>query len=183
VSTSTQTTQLAKSFGIEIIDFNNLDSLELVIDGADEVDPHNNLIKGGGGALLMEKIVGTFAKELLIIADETKIVNVLGKFPLPVEIVQFGSDKTKKHICALLNDIKQNNFRSKLRKSKKNNFLTDESNFILDLHLNEIKDPYALSEQLLSIPGVIEVGLFLDMASTILIGRNDYTTTVITGER
>ena len=173
VSTSTQTTSLAKSFGIEILDFNTVKDLEVVIDGADEVDPNKNLIKGGGGALLMEKLVANFSKDLIIIVDQTKLVNTLGNFPLPIEIVKFGSEKTKEHIYSLLNDLDYINFEIFFRKDQGNNYLTDESNFILDLHLNEIKDPYTLNQQLLMIPGVIEVGLFLNMASKVIVGQND----------
>ena len=173
VSTSGQTTDLAASLGIEVIDFNSVEEIEILIDGADEVDPNKNLIKGGGGALLLEKIVANFSKNLIIIADETKMVRTLGNFPLPVEIVKFGSDKTTNHICSLLNDLKYIGFEITLRRDQKNNYLTDESNFILDLHLNQIKDAYLLSRELLMIPGVIEVGLFLDMASKIIVGRED----------
>ena len=173
ISTSSQTTNLATSLGIEVLDFNSVEEIEILIDGADEVDPSKNLIKGGGGALLMEKIVANFSKNLIIIADETKMVNTLGKFPLPVEIVRFGYDKTRNNICNLLSDLKYTDFQVILRRDKRNNFLTDESNFILDLHLNQIEDAYLLSRELLMIPGVIEVGLFLDMASKVIVGRDD----------
>ena len=173
VSTSTQTTSLAKSLGIEILDFNAVKDLAVVIDGADEVDPNKNLIKGGGGALLMEKLVANFSKDLIIIVDQTKLVNSLGNFPLPIEIVKFGSEKTKGHIYSLLNDLDYINFEIFFRKDQGNNYLTDESNFILDLHLNQIKDPYTLNQQLLMVPGVIEVGLFLNMASKVIVGQND----------
>ena len=173
VSTSSQTTNLAISLGIEVLDFNNVGEIEIVIDGADEVDPCKNLIKGGGGALLMEKIVANFSKNLIIIADETKMVKTLGNFPLPVEIVKFGSEKTTNHIYNLLNDLKYSGFKIRIRKDQKNNYSTEESNFILDLHLNQIKDAYLLNRELMMIPGVIEVGLFLDMASKVIVGRDD----------
>ena len=173
VSTSSQTTNLAISLGIEVLDFNNVGEIEIVIDGADEVDPCKNLIKGGGGALLMEKIVANFSKNLIIIADETKMVKTLGNFPLPVEIVKFGSEKTTNHISNLLNDLKYSDFEIRIRKDQKNNYSTEESNFILDLHLNQIKDAYLLNRELMMIPGVIEVGLFLDMASKVIVGRDD----------
>ena len=173
VSTSSQTTNLAISLGIEVLDFNNVGEIETVIDGADEVDPCKNLIKGGGGALLMEKIVANFSKNLIIIADETKMVKTLGNFPLPVEIVKFGSEKTTNHISNLLNDLKYSDFEIRIRKDQKNNYSTEESNFILDLHLNQIKDAYLLNRELMMIPGVIEVGLFLDMASKVIVGRDN----------
>ena len=173
VSTSSQTTNLAISLGIEVLDFNNVGEIETVIDGADEVDPCKNLIKGGGGALLMEKIVANFSKNLIIIADETKMVKTLGNFPLPVEIVKFGSEKTTNHISNLLNHLKYSDFEIRIRKDQKNNYSTEESNFILDLHLNQIKDAYLLNRELMMIPGVIEVGLFLDMASKVIVGRDN----------
>ena len=173
VSTSSQTTNLATSLGIEVLDFNNVGEIEIVIDGADEVDPCKNLIKGGGGALLMEKIVANFSKNLIIIVDETKMVKTLGNFPLPVEIVKFGSEKTTNHIYNLLNDLKYSDFEIRIRRDQKNNYSTEESNFILDLHLNQIKDAYLLNRELMMIPGVIEVGLFLDMASKVIVGRDD----------
>ena len=173
VSTSSQTTNLAISLGIEVLDFNNVGEIEIVIDGADEVDPCKNLIKGGGGALLMEKIVANFSKNLIIIADETKMVKTLGNFPLPVEIVKFGSEKTTNHISNLLNDLKYVDFEIRIRRDQKNNYSTEESNFILDLHLNQIKDAYLLNRELMMIPGVIEIGLFLDMASKVIVGRDD----------
>ena len=121
----------------------------------------------------MEKLVANFSKNLIIIADETKMVNRLGKFPLPVEIVRFGHDKTKNHIFGLLRNLKYKEFEIILRRDEGNNYLTDESNFILDLHLNQIKDAYLLERELLMVPGVVEVGLFLDMASKIIVGREE----------
>ena len=164
---------MASSLGIEILDFNSVEEIEFLIDGADEIDTSKNLIKGGGGALLMEKIVANCSKNLIIIADQTKMVNTLGKFPLPVEIVRFGYEKTKIHICSLLRDLKYTEFEIILRRDRGKDYLTDESNFILDLHLNKIKDAYILSRELRMIPGVVEVGLFLGMASKVIIGRDN----------
>ena len=96
VSTSSETTSLATSLGINIVALDQVDELDVVIDGADEVDNENNLIKGGGGALLMEKIVASCSKQFIIIVDPSKIVSKLGKFPLPVEVVQFGSERIKR---------------------------------------------------------------------------------------
>ena len=121
----------------------------------------------------MEKIVANFSKKLVIIADETKMVKTLGKFPLPVEIVRFGCEKTKKHIISLLSDLKYTDFKIILRGDQSTTYFTDESNFILDLHLNKINDAYQLNRELKMIPGVIEVGLFLDMAQNVIIGRDN----------
>ncbi len=179
VSTSTETTDLASSLGINIIDLDKVDELNVVIDGADEVDPENNLIKGGGGALLMEKIVASCSKQFIIIVDSSKIVSNLGKFPLPVEVVQFGSERIKASIERFLISIGYQTPKVTFRRSASNKYVTDQQNYILDLHLNEILDPKTLSIGLLQIVGVVEVGLFIDMASKIIIGNDDGSCKVI----
>ena len=179
VSTSTETTDLASSLGINIIDLDQVDELNVVIDGADEVDPENNLIKGGGGALLMEKIVASCSKQFIIIVDSSKIVSNLGKFPLPVEVVQFGSERIKASIVRFLISLGYQMHKVNFRRSASNKYVTDQQNYILDLHLNEILDPKTLSIGLLQIVGVVEVGLFIDMASKIIIGNDDGSCKVI----
>ena len=179
VSTSTETTDLASSLGINIIDLDQVDELNVVIDGADEVDPENNLIKGGGGALLMEKIVASCSKQFIIIVDSSKIVSNLGKFPLPVEVVQFGSERIKASIERFLISLGYHMPKVTFRRSASNKYVTDQQNYILDLHLNEILDPKTLSIGLLQIVGVVEVGLFIDMASKIIIGNDDGSCKVI----
>ena len=179
VSTSTETTDLASSLGINIIDLDQVDELNIVIDGADEVDPENNLIKGGGGALLMEKIVASCSKQFIIIVDSSKLVSNLGKFPLPVEVVQFGSERIKASIERFLISIGYQTPKVTFRRSALNKYVTDQQNYILDLHLNEILDPKTLSIGLLQIVGVVEVGLFIDMASKIIIGNDDGSCKVI----
>ena len=179
VSTSRETTSLAKSLGINIVDLDQVHELDVVIDGADEVDPENNLIKGGGGALLMEKIVASCSKQLIIIVDSSKIVSNLGKFPLPVEVVQFGSERIKDSIERFLISLGYQTPKVTFRRSDTNKYVTDQQNYILDLHLNEILDAKTLSQGLLQIVGVVEVGLFLDMASKIIIGNDDGSCKVI----
>ena len=179
VSTSTETTDLASSLGINIIDLDQVDELNVVIDGADEVDPENNLIKGGGGALLMEKIVASCSKQFIIIVDSSKIVSNLGKFPLPVEVVQFGSERIKASIERFLISLGYQTPKVTFRRSASNKYVTDQQNYILDLHLNEILDPKTLSIGLLQIVGVVEVGLFINMASKIIIGNDDGSCKVI----
>ena len=179
VSTSRETTSLAKSLGINIVDLDQVHELDVVIDGADEVDPENNLIKGGGGALLMEKIVASCSKQFIIIVDSSKIVSNLGKFPLPVEVVQFGSERIKDSIERFLISLGYQTPKVTFRRSDTNKYVTDQQNYILDLHLNEILDAKTLSLGLLQIVGVVEVGLFIDMASKIIIGNDDGSCKVI----
>ena len=151
----------------------------MVIDGADEVDPKNNLIKGGGGALLMEKIVASHTKQFIVIVDASKIVSKLGKFPLPIEIVRFGSERTKCSVEKLLSRLGYQKPKVYFRDSPYGKYVTDQQNFILDLHLNEIQDTNSIYQGLLGIVGVIEVGLFLGMASKIIIGDSDGSCRVI----
>ena len=179
VSTSSETTRLATSLGINIVALDYVDDLDVVIDGADEVDTENNLIKGGGGALLMEKIVASCSKQFIIIVDPSKIVSKLGKFPLPVEVVQFGSERIKEAIERFLITLGYQMPKVTFRRSATNKYVTDQHNYILGLHLNEILDSKTLSLGLLQIVGVVEVGLFIDMASKIIIGNDDGSCKVI----
>ena len=179
MSTSKETTSLATSLGINIIDLDQVDELDVVIDGADEVDPKSNLIKGGGGALLMEKIVASYSKQFIVIVDASKIVSKLGKFPLPIEIVQFGSKKTKDSVEKLLSGLGYQNPKVYFRSSPSGKYVTDQKNYILDLHLNEIQDTNLIYQGLRGIVGVIEVGLFMGMASKIIIGDSNGSCRVV----
>ncbi len=156
-----------------------VEELDVVIDGADEVDPKNNLIKGGGGALLMEKIVASHSKKFIVIVDASKIVSKLGKFPLPIEVVRFGSEKTKDSVEKLLSRLGYQKPLVCFRSSPSGKYLTDQQNYILDLHLNEIQDTNAINQGLRGIVGVVEVGLFIDMAYKIIIGDSDGSYRVI----
>ena len=173
VPTSNSTMELAKELGIELANLNEVGKLDFVFDGADEFDPHLNLIKGGGGALLQEKIVAKSAKEMIVLADESKQVNFLGKFPLPVEIIRFGSDKT----ISLVKEYLADHFGTPptiiLRHKNETPFISDESHFIIDIFLEKIKEPKRLNVQLNSIVGVVDTGLFTDIASSVVIGKND----------
>jgi ribose 5-phosphate isomerase A len=168
VPTSIATDRLAKETGIAISDLNEIESLPLTIDGADEIDPNGQLIKGGGGALLQEKIVAAASEELIIIADNSKLVQQLGKFPLPVEVVPFGYKQVQQKIissglCKTVN----------LRQKNNRPFITDHQHYILDCTFEKIDDPFALNSVLHLIPGVAETGLFIDMASKAIIGHED----------
>lgn len=168
VSTSNQTTELAKSLGIKIINLNEVDKIDLTIDGADEVDKNLNGIKGGGGALLFEKIVAAASEKVIWIIDSSKFVKELGRFPLPVEVVSFGSNH-------LLKNFDKLGYNPKIRKSGNENFVTDSGNLIVDIHLNEIKNPIKLEQEIKLIPGVVEVGLFNNIADMIIVGKENST--------
>ena len=179
VSTSEETTSLAKRLGINIVDLDQVEELDVVIDGADEVDPKNNLIKGGGGALLMEKIVANHSRQFIVIVDASKIVSKLGKFPLPIEIVRFGSEKTKNSVEKLLRRFGYQKPKVYFRGSPSSKYVTDQQNYILDLHLNEIEDTKRMYQGLIGVVGVVEVGLFINMAAKIIIGDTDGSCKVI----
>ena len=173
VPTSAQTQKLAEQLGIKVIELNDAVDINLAIDGADEVSNELNLIKGGGGAMLKEKMVAYSAKRFVVMADETKLVRLLGKFPLPVEVVKFGWRKVKQHIEAL--GCRQ----VTLRVRNGNIFVSDEGHYIIDCHFDSITDPSELNEKIDSIPGVVETGLFLNMAESVLVGYNNGTTRMI----
>ena len=152
----------AAGLGIPLTTLDECQTIDVTVDGADEVDPHLRLIKGGGGALLREKIVASASKQVVIIADETKRVRVLGKFGLPVEVVKFAQAVVRKKIEALGAKVS-------LRRDGNGPFLTDENNYILDCHFGEIKDADGLARELSDMPGVVEHGLFIGMASVVLV--------------
>ncbi|SRR5579871_6288611 len=168
VPTSAQSAQLAKEAGITVSDLDKVDQLSLTIDGADEIDPKGQLIKGGGGALLQEKIVASASKELIIIADYTKLVKQLGKFPLPVEVISFGYKQVWKKILqsGVCKEIK-------LREKEGKIFITDHQHYILDCYCEKIEDAFLLNENLHLIPGVVETGLFINMTTKAIIAYGD----------
>ncbi|HCY74426.1 MAG TPA: ribose 5-phosphate isomerase A [Ignavibacteriales bacterium] len=168
VSTSKQTTKLAKGLGIEITDINLVDKIHLTIDGADEVDPNLNGIKGGGGALLFEKVTAAASEKVIWIIDSSKYVKLLGKFPLPVEVIPFGSNHLFKRFF-------EAGYNPAVRKIGKENYLTDSGNEIIDLQINKIQDSVKLENEIKLIPGVVEVGLFNNIADTVIIGRENST--------
>ena len=167
VPTSSDTRTRALEAGIEIIDLNEVDNLSITIDGADEVDPEFQLIKGGGGALLQEKMVAAVSEKLVIIADESKYVARLGKFPLPVEVIPNGWKHVQKKIIA------QGCLRAELRSNINEPYRTDNGHYIIDCHYGTIPDAVALNTALHLIPGVIETGLFIDMADKVILGYAD----------
>ncbi|MBS4196732.1 ribose-5-phosphate isomerase RpiA [Lederbergia citri] len=166
VPTSKQTEQLAKELGIPLVNMSSIEQIDITIDGADEANPEFELIKGGGGALLREKMVASISKRMIVVMDETKYVAHLGKFPLPVEITQFGWEMTSKQVSTL-------GCEPKLRVENNLSFITDNGNYILDCHFGEILDAKRLNEELNMIPGVVENGLFVNIADTMVIGNSD----------
>jgi ribose 5-phosphate isomerase A len=173
VATSVRTAQLAREVGIPIKTLDEVRWLDLTIDGADEYDPELNLIKGGGGALLHEKIVATASDQMVVIADLSKQVDRLGAFPLPVEVIPFGWQTTKALIEEMLSNVEVLGRSTSLRLNGADPFRTDEGNYILDLHLRRIANPAQLSLVLNQIPGVVENGLFLDICDVLVIGNAD----------
>ena len=167
VPTSRQTRELLISRQIPVIELNEVDTLDLVVDGADELDHQLQLIKGGGGALLQEKMVAYAARQYVIIADEDKLVNQLGRFPLPVEVIPFGYRQVKRAVEQAYN------CQATLRLKNGQPFLTDNQNYILDLGMQEITNPGQVQAFLNNIPGVVENGLFLGMAQEALIGKSN----------
>jgi len=169
VPTSTQTKSLAEKAGITTVDLNDIDVLPLTIDGADEIDGQFQLIKGGGGALLREKMVASASEQLIIIADDSKCVPQLGRFPLPVEVIPSGWKQVQKKILAL--GCKK----VALRKEHTQAFITDNGQHILDCYFEKIDDAGALNISLHLIPGVVETGLFINMTHATVIGYADGT--------
>jgi len=172
-ATSQATADLATRLGIRIEGLDEIGWLDLTLDGADELDPDLNLIKGGGAALLREKIVACASDRMVVMADGTKVVDRLGAFHLPVEVIAFGWQTTRELICRALARLDLTERPILLRKHDDQPLLTDEGNYILDLALEAIPDPHALSQALNEIPGVVENGLFLNLCDLALIGQPD----------
>ncbi|WP_409361854.1 ribose-5-phosphate isomerase RpiA [Bartonella heixiaziensis] len=172
VATSLYSEQLCRKFGVPVATLEQMPELDLDIDGADEIGPEMTLIKGGGGALLREKIVATASRKMLVIADETKIVKTLGAFALPIEVNPFGMNATYRAIEKAAEDLGLSG-EITLRMNGDNPFETDGGHFILDASLGRILQPKLLSEALLAIPGVIEHGLFLGLASRAVVAMAD----------
>lgn len=172
-STSQATADLAESLGLKIESLDDIGWLDLTIDGADEVDPDLNLIKGGGAAHLREKIVAMASDRMVVIADQGKVVDRLGQFHLPVEVIPFGWQTTRKLITRALDALELTQRPVLLRQRDEKPLLTDEGNLILDLALEAIPDPRALADELSRIAGVVEHGLFLNICQLAIIGRPD----------
>lgn len=173
VPTSTRTADLAREVGIDVISLDEARWLDLTIDGADEFDANLNLIKGGGGALLQEKIVATASDQMIVIADIGKEVETLGAFPLPVEVIPFGWQTTKSLLEEMLISMDVLGRDASLRMNGERPFVTDEGNYILDLHLGRIGKANQLAMVLNQMPGVVENGLFIDICDVVILGYGD----------
>ncbi len=166
VPTSVHTKELAERLGIPLLTLDDIQQIDITIDGADEIDPQLHLIKGGGGALLREKIIASASRQMIVVGDSSKQVAMLGKFPLPVEVIPFAQVLLGKKISALGASV-----RLRMDASGKP-FVTDEGHHILDCSFGQIPDPPALARQLSDMPGVVEHGLFINLASVALIAKN-----------
>lgn len=178
VPTSTRTAELARQVGIHVTSLDEAKWLDLTIDGADEFDQNLALIKGGGAALLQEKIVATASDQMIVIADAAKEVAQLGMFALPIEVIPFGWQTTKALVEETLVSMDVLNRDVTLRMNGERPLVTDESNYILDLHLKRIGNPRQLALVLNQIPGVVENGLFIDICDIVIIGHGDGRVTV-----
>ena len=164
IPTSLRTKKLATEYDIPLVDLNDYTEIDLTIDGADEVDSHLNLIKGGGGALTREKIIAYHSKKEIIVIDEAKVVKKLGiDSPVPVEVTKYGWNATKKTLEEL-------GCTAELRTIMDEVYITDNSNYILDCDFGKINEPEALEKEINSIPGVIENGLFIDLVDEVIVG-------------
>jgi ribose 5-phosphate isomerase A len=169
VPTSERTAAFARKQGITLSGLDELAPLDITIDGADEADRNLDLIKGGGGMLLREKIVAASSKKMIVIADETKLVPRLGKFPVPVEVIEFGHKATCARLAQTLAGLGYKDTPVRLREKDGAPFKTDSSNLIYDCALGAIQNAPKLATALLAVPGVVDHGLFIGIATTLLI--------------
>jgi ribose 5-phosphate isomerase A len=167
VASSKESHELAVKLKIPLLDINLVTSLDMTVDGADEIDLKKQMIKGGGGALLREKIIASMSQEMVVVVSNAKVVQKLGSFPLPVEIAPFGWPGTLKRLLDC-------GFQGSLRGTQNTPFITDNGNYIVDIQSALYgREPDVVLSQLKSIPGVLEVGLFLDLAGRVIIGYGD----------
>ncbi len=165
IPTSVRSRDMAIELGIPLITLDDCQEIDVTVDGADEVDPQLRLIKGGGGAMLREKIVASATKQMIVVADASKQVARLGKFPLPVEVIRFAQPLVAKRVAKLGAEVQLR------RDASGSPYVTDENHHILDCRFGEMRDPDGLARELNGMPGVVEHGLFIGMASVALFAR------------
>ena len=175
VPTSERTGKLAASLGIPLSNLDDTPHLDITVDGADEFDVELRLIKGGGGALLREKIVATSSEKMIVIADASKLVKTLGAFPLPVEVIPFGAAGTARRIAEVASDFGCTGKMSRRADEYGEPFFTDSENFIYDCEFGQIPDPNGLSAALNRIAGVVDNGLFIGIATMAIVGTDKGT--------
>lgn len=178
VPTSNATAALARECGIALTTLDETPRLDLTVDGADEIDQDMRLIKGGGGAHLREKIVASASERMVVIADETKVVQTLGRFPLPLEVLEFGLAATLRHVEKAAADCGCSGRITRREKAPGEAFVSDEGNAVLDCHFGTIGDPEGLARALDAIPGLVEHGLFIAIADAALIAGRDGVTSM-----
>ncbi|MBV9105937.1 MAG: ribose-5-phosphate isomerase RpiA [Verrucomicrobia bacterium] len=171
VPSSKSTGQLATEVGVALADLNDVDQLDLTIDGADEIDGKGQMIKGGGANLLWEKIVACASKKMVCIVDESKLVEGLGRFPLPVEVIPFAWRSTERHLRALFKENGLGDPKIDMRGGLEKPLITDSGHYLLDCHLEKIPEPESLGANLKQIPGVVEHGLFIGIATDAVVGH------------
>lgn len=168
VATSKSTENLAKELHIPLVKIDEIDRIDLCIDGVDEIDKHFNAIKGGGGALFREKIVANLADEVIWIMDDSKLVNSIGAFPLPIEVLPYGYTQ-------VIRKLKEYSFNPIIRMKDGNAFITDNGNYIVDLHIGNPMDINDVYNKVNEITGVLEIGLFINMCKRIIVGTDSGT--------
>ena len=178
VPTSNATRELALELGVPLADLDDVPQLDVVIDGPDEIDHDGSMIKGGGACLLWEKIVARSSTKMVVVADDSKLVQTLGRFPLPIEIVRFGQVSTTRLVRDLLGDFGYADVELTPRMTGSARLVTDSGNYIVDAHLQQVHRPAELTVELNRIPGVVENGLFVGIAHEVVFGHPDQTADV-----
>ncbi len=176
VSSSVRSLEKAKAGGIPVLSMDQVTLIDLTVDGADEVDPKFRMIKGGGGAHVREKILASTSKEMVVIVDESKLVPTLGQFGLPVEVLSFGYSAT-------VAKIEKHGYKGELRKQNDELYVTDNQNFIFDIHFPQaFSDPAKDHDTLVNLPGVVDTGFFLNLPLRVLVGYRDGTVDFLSEE-
>ncbi|MGI4746535.1 MAG: ribose-5-phosphate isomerase RpiA [Janthinobacterium lividum] len=179
VPTSTATRDLAIQCGVPLLDLNDVEELDLTIDGADEIDHAGRMIKGGGACLLWEKMVARVSRRMVAVVDDAKVVETLGKFPLPIEVIRFGWRSTGRELQKLFGRFGHEHAPMILRGGEANPVITDSGHYILDWQLDRIERPDELAPLFNEIPGVVEHGLFVGIAHEMVIGHADGSADIV----